>query len=96
MRSHALVLLGCIALCACDQSAVSADPSYEAKVKGGTVALAAEAPDGTKLWAVTPPGSSRRIYFASSGTMTSHSESCGKNCNRSVADVVPTAEARLQ
>jgi len=94
MAKRALAVAAFIALAGCDQSSVTADPSYEAKVKGGTVALAAEAPDGTKLWAVTPPGSARRVYFASSGTSTAHSEGCGKNCTRAVADVVPTAEGR--
>lgn len=79
-----------LALCACDRAAVSADPDYSAKVDNGIVALAAEAPDGTKLWAVTPPGSTRRVYFASTGTSTHHRESCGKNCNRTVPDDVPT------
>lgn len=90
----ALVLLA--SLSGCDKAAVSADPNYDRKVDAGVVALAAEAPDGTKLWAVTPPGSASRVYFASSGTSTGHQEACGKACNREVADVVPTAGTFLR
>lgn len=90
-RSFSVVLAACSALSACDNSAQSADPGYEAKVKGGVVALAAEAPDGTRLWAVTPPGAFRRVYFSSAGTHTDHAEACGKNCTRTVVDEVPAA-----
>jgi hypothetical protein len=80
------------ALAGCDAASQTADTSYEQKVHSGQVALAAVAPDGTKLWAVTPPGSTRRVYFAASGAQTSHTEHCGKNCNKTVDDTVPTKE----
>lgn len=91
-RKRALALVALAGLAGCDRASVSADPAYDAEVSSGRVALAAEAPDGTKLWAVTPPGSRRRVYFASSGTHASHVENCGKNCNRTVSDAVPTVE----
>ncbi|QQV76499.1 hypothetical protein H5J25_13700 [Sphingomonas aliaeris] len=92
MKGKMLLAAAAAALSGCDAPSVSADPQYSAKVDAGIVALAATAPDGTKLWAVTPPGSGRRVYFSSGGTQTSHSESCGKNCTRLVDEAVPVAQ----
>lgn len=86
-----LIVAAAAALASCDKPSVSADPQYSAKLDAGIVALAATAPDGTKLWAVTPPGEGRRVYFSAGGTQTAHSESCGKNCTRVVDDAVPVA-----
>jgi hypothetical protein len=86
-----LVLAAALGLSGCDGPARTADPIAEARMKNGEVALVAVAPDGTQLWGITPPGANRRVYFASTGTQTSHTEHCGKSCNRTVDDIVPTA-----
>jgi len=67
----------------------TSESGAQTKVQSGDVALVAIAPDGTKLWAVKPSGG-RTVYFASSVAQTRHSESCGKNCIKTVDDVVPT------
>lgn len=67
------------------------DADAVSKVEAGQVALVAIAPDGTNLWAVRPQGG-RTVYFSSRGTQASHSESCGKNCTRTIDDDVPMAD----
>lgn len=84
--------IGLLYLAACDQASQTAESGASEKIERGQVALVAEAPDGTKLWGISPPGASRRVYFASSGAITSHPERCGKNCTTEVDDVVPTAD----
>lgn len=89
------LIISAAAFCAaCSPAARTAtsEPSAVEKVKRGEVGLVAIAPDGTQLWAVEPEGG-RTIYFASAGAQTSHSESCGKNCTRTLDDVVATAVA---
>jgi hypothetical protein len=87
------VVISAALVSGCDKAPISADPQYEKKVGNGIVALAATAPDGTKLWAVTPPGAYRRVYFSTGGAQTSHAETCGKGCTRTVDDVVPSSRA---
>jgi len=91
MRSISIFAL-CAALAACSPAAKtnSGEPDAVEKVAEGDVALVAVAPDGTQLWGVRPIGG-RTVYFASSGVQTSHSESCGKNCTRTLDDIVPLA-----
>lgn len=95
-KARVAVTLAALALAGCDAASTSSDPRYAAKVSSGEVALAAEAPDGTKLWAVTPPGSSRRVYFSSGGAQTSHLVTCGKGCWRTVDDVVPASTPTIR
>lgn len=74
-------------LTGCEKSRVPKSGESHAidKAWNGDVARIAEAPDGTVLWGVRAAG--HMVYFASAGT--SYSESCGKNCTRTVS--VPTA-----
>jgi hypothetical protein len=72
-----MVMAICAALAACDRPK-SAEPGYNDKLSAGDVALAAVAPDGTRLWAARIDG--RDVYFSSRGTQVT--ESCGKNCTR--------------
>lgn len=66
------------------------DPnSPEQRLARGEVLLQSVAPDGTKLWRVRRGG--RDIYFSTAGTHTTHTESCGKNCTRTVDDDVSNA-----
>ncbi|MET0439160.1 MAG: hypothetical protein ABW043_16875 [Devosia sp.] len=85
-----LLLLAPLALSACDQTPL------ERAMASGKVALAAQAPDGTKLWAVVPKGEDHRIYFASTGAFGRQRKSldCGPGCKPFVGDDVPTAQVR--
>lgn len=78
MKKTAL-LLAFLALAACSKLPDSEIPRDK-------IVRVATAPDGTVLWGVHT--GNRDVYFASSGTQTT--ESCGKNCTRSVQ--VPTAQ----
>lgn len=80
-----------VAVVACQKPPATVTPAQEAVLNRGGVALVATAPDGTKLWAVQ---ANRIIYFSSAGTQTSHTQSCGKGCARTVDDAVPNAEAK--
>lgn len=92
MFKHILAASALLALTACGHSqSNTADSDLDTRVDAGDVALYAIAPDGTRLWAVKGRGG-RTVYFASSGTSTSHSETCGKNCTRTVDDVVPRGD----
>jgi hypothetical protein len=73
------ILLPLVALVACSRLPDSEIPRDK-------VVRVATAPDGTVLWGVRT--GNRDVYFASSGTRTT--QSCGKNCTRSVE--VPTAQ----
>lgn len=85
----ALAIIAALALTGCERArSNSAEDGADAALGKGEVALYAVAPDGTKLWAVEGRNA-RTVYFATSGTSTSHNESCGKNCNQTVDDVVP-------
>lgn len=84
-------LLPLMALAGCEANySRTADGEASELISEGDVALYAQAPDGTKLWAVKGR-SGRTVYFSSSGTQTHHSRVCGKNCNRKIDDVVPNA-----
>lgn len=65
----------------------NAEPGAGIKLDDGEVALAATAPDGTKLWMVRSYG--RTVYFASTGTQVT--VNCGKNCWRE--DNIPTGRS---
>jgi len=78
-----------IALAGCDSArSNTAERTADRKLEGGDVALYAIAPDGTRLWAVEGR-SGRTVYFSGGGSTTSHSEACGKNCIRTIDDLVP-------
>jgi hypothetical protein len=86
-----IALLAALTLAACQQSPPRTTPAEQhVRLDSGQVAIVATAPDGTKLWAVR--AGRRIVYFASSGTATSHVENCGKNCSKTVDDQIPTAQ----
>jgi hypothetical protein len=88
-----MILLALLGLAACNPPPETTTPEQRAILDRGDVALIAVAPDGTKLWAVRNGRlNGRLVYFASSGSQTSHNEACGKNCNKEVDDQVPLAQ----